>query len=67
MEKKFLKEDESIDFDKFNLLTESEQLSYMERWTLQRWLAYRLQNTISDEECFAPIFKLIDEIEEGKI
>ena len=59
-----LNEDGSIDFHKFDLLTESEKISYMERWTPQQWMSYRMQNTISEEECFAPIFKLIDEIEQ---
>lgn len=64
--RKILKEDGSIDFKKFELLTESEQISYMERWTPQQKMEYLMQNTISEEECFAPIFKLIDEIEQGK-
>lgn len=64
--KNILKEDGSVDFDKFNLLTESEQVSYMERWTPQQKMEFLMQNTISEKECFDPIFRLIDEIEQGK-
>lgn len=66
MNRKFIKKDGSINFDRFALLNESEQISYMENWTPQQWRAYRMQNTISEEECFGPVLKLIDEIEEGK-
>ena len=59
-----LKEDGSIDFHKFDLLTESEQTVYMEKWTPQQRMQYLMRNTISEEECFTPIFKLIDEIEQ---
>ena len=60
MKKEILKEDGSIDFEKFNLLTESEQISYMERWTPQQWMAYRMQNTISEDECFGPLLNKLD-------
>ncbi|MBD5260652.1 MAG: hypothetical protein HDS38_00785 [Bacteroides sp.] len=59
-----LKDYRSIDFHKFDLLTESEQQSYMEKWTPQQKMQYLMRNTISEEECFAPIFRLIDEIEQ---
>ena len=59
-----LKEDGSIDFSKFDLLTESEQMSYMDTWTPQQRMQYLMRNTISEEECFTPIFELIDEIEQ---
>lgn len=61
--REILKEDGSIDFKKFELLTESEQISYTKSWTPLQWKDYRMQNTISDEECFAPVLKLIDELE----
>lgn len=56
-------DDGSIDFDKFNLLTESEQLEEMATWNQEQIMAYYMQNTISEEECFAPVLELIDEIE----
>ena len=60
-----LKEDGSINFHKFDLLTESEQISYMDTWTPQQRMQYLMRNTISEEECFTPIFKLIDETEQA--
>ena len=59
-----IKEDGSIDFCKFDLLTESEQILYMDTLTPQQRMQYLMRNTISEEECFTPIFKLIDEIEQ---
>ena len=64
MEKMILNEDGSIDFEKFNQLNESNQMQLMEKWTPQQWMEYRMQNTISEEECFAPVFELIKEIED---
>lgn len=64
MEKMILNEDGSIDFEKFNQLNESKQMQLMEKWTPQQWMEYRMQNTISEEECFAPVFELIKEIED---
>ena len=61
MEKMILNEDGSIDFEKFNQLNESKQMQLMEKWTPQQWMEYRMQNTISEEECFAPVFELIKE------
>lgn len=59
-----LNEDGSFDFEKFNQLNESKQIQLMEAWTPQQWLEYRMQNTISEEECFAPVFEIIKEIED---
>ena len=60
---KILNEDGSIDFDKFNLLNESEQLEEMATWNQEQIMAYYMQNTISEEECFAPVLELISQIE----
>ena len=60
-------EDGSINFDKFNLLIEAEQVSCMVNWTPNQKMEYLMQNTISEKECFTPIFNLIDQIEEGKV
>ena len=58
-----IKSDEKINFKEFNLLSEKDKIACMEQWTSRQRLSYLLQNTISEEECFGPIFKLIDEIE----
>ena len=59
-----LKED-VINFEEFNLLSESEQISKMENWTSQQWFDYGMQNTISEEECFAPVLELINKLEKN--
>lgn len=64
MEKMILNEDGSINFEKFNQLNESKQVQLMEKWTQQQWVEYCMQNTISEEECFAPVFEIIKEIED---
>lgn len=60
MKKRIINEDGSINFESFNMLNESEQISYMEKWTPQQWRAYRMQNTISEEECFGPLLNKLD-------
>ncbi|MCH5176297.1 MAG: hypothetical protein J1F40_10470 [Prevotellaceae bacterium] len=67
MNKMILNEDGSINFNKFNLLTEAEQVSCMVNWTQNQKMEYLMQDTISEKECFTPIFNLIDQIEEGKV
>lgn len=63
MQKNILNEDGSINYDKFNLLTEEEQVSYIEKWTPQEKMRYLMQNTISEEECFGPVLKIIEQDE----
>ena len=59
--KDYLNEDGSMNFEKFNLLTEIEQISYMEKWTPQQWAEYRMQEpTFTEDEVFVPIFELIN-------
>ena len=59
--KDYLNEDGSMNFEKFNLLTEVEQISYMEKWTPQQWVEYRMQEpTFTEDEVFVPIFELIN-------
>ena len=66
-QKTYINEDGAMDFNKFNLLTEAEQINEMEFWTPQQWIAYRMQNTISEEECFGPILAKIEkEIQENE-
>lgn len=64
MEKMILNEDESIRFEKINLLNESEKAVIISRWSAQQQFEYLMQNTISEEDCFAPVFELIKEIED---
>ena len=59
-----LNEDESIRFEKINLLNESEKAVIISRWSAQQQFEYLMQNTISEEDCFAPVFELIKEIED---
>ncbi len=53
-------EDGSIDFNKFHQLNESEKIKLMSIWNQEQIMSYYMQNTISEEECFAPILKLIN-------
>jgi hypothetical protein len=62
--KRYLNPDGSYDWTKFDQLTESEQVTIMGQWTHQQRIEYLMRNTISEKECFGPIFKLIDKIEE---
>ena len=55
--------DGTINFEKFNRLSEDQQVKCMKHWTPQQWMEYRMQNTITEEECFGPVFELIEEIE----
>ena len=42
--------DGTINFEKFNRLSEAEQVKHMECWTPQQRMEYLMQNTISEEE-----------------
>jgi hypothetical protein len=55
--------DGTINFEKFNRLSEDQQVKFMEHWTPQQQMEYLMQNTITEEECFGPVFELIEEIE----
>ena len=33
----------------------------MKSWNKDQWIKYRMQNTISEEECFGPVLKHIQE------
>ena len=60
MKKRIINEDGSINFESFNQLNESEQISYMEKWTPEQKMEYLMQNTISEEECFGPLLNKLD-------
>lgn len=59
----YINEDGSIDLTNFNLLNESEQVSVMSTWNQEQIMSYYMQNSISEEECFAPVLELIDDLE----
>lgn len=62
MEKKktYINEDGSIDFDKFNLLTEEVQVDEMERWTPQQWIAYKSQTPVlTKQEVYNAVMEII--------
>lgn len=62
-EKMIIAEDGSINFSEFNKLNESAQMDLMATWNKEQVMSYYMQNTISEEECFAPVMELIDELE----
>ena len=64
MKRCYINEDGSIGLTNFNLLNESEQVSVMSTWNQEQIMSYYMQNSISEEECFAPVLELIDDLEE---
>ena len=48
-------------FKVFNDLSELGQKEIMKTWDNEHWIRYCMQNTISEEEVFDPILKLIEE------
>lgn len=60
MNNTILNEDGSINFDKFNLLTEAEQIYQMGQWSPRQKMQYLMQNTISEEECFGSLLNKIE-------
>ena len=63
MKRCYINEDGTIDLTSFNLLNESEQVSVMSTWNQEQIMSYYMQNSISEEECFAPALELIDDLE----
>lgn len=60
--KKIIEEIQHGDFSNLNKLSESQQIELMKTWDRSRWIKYCMQNTITEEEVFKPIFKLIESI-----
>ena len=58
--RKIFEEIREGDFSNFNLLDEDQQIEIMKGWNRNTWIKFRMQNTVSEEEVFGPIFKLID-------
>ena len=48
------------DFSNFNKLNENQQIDIMRHWDRKMWINYCMQNTVSEEEVFDPIFRLIE-------
>ena len=48
------------DFSNFNKLNENQQIDIMRNWDREMWIKYCMQNTVSEEEVFDPIFRLIE-------
>lgn len=59
-----LEEIDRGDFQRFEKLDEPKKVKIMETWDDKQWIKYRMQNTISEEECFGPVLKKIEEDEE---
>ena len=64
----YINEDGSMDFDKFNLLSENEQKNEMMHWTERQWFDYDNHTpALTEEECFGPILAKIEkEIQENE-
>lgn len=48
------------DFTEFDTLNENEKTESMKSWTQQMWDSYYLVDSISEEELFNEIYKIID-------
>ena len=51
------------DFVTFDSLTEPERLEVMKSWQNKHWIKFKMRNTVTEEEVFDPIFKMIEEDE----
>ena len=60
MNRKISEEIQGDDFSNFNLLDEDPQIEIMRSWNRRQRTNFRMQNTVSEEDVFAPIIKLID-------
>lgn len=48
-------------FFQFNQLSEDDKASIMMTWPRETWVYYCMQNSVSEEDVFNPILKLIEE------
>ena len=60
MEKKLFEEISNGVFTNFNELNEAHRIEIMKNWNQEQWIKFRMQNTVSEEEVFEPILRLID-------
>lgn len=51
----------SEEFAYLDNLDEDQKIEIMKRWDRQTWIRFRMQNTVSEQEVFDPIMKLIEE------
>lgn len=59
MDKKILEEIQKGDFSDFNMLNGNQQIEIMKSWDQDMWIKFCMQNTVSEEEVFESILKLI--------
>ena len=60
--KTYINEDGSMDFDKFNLLSENEQKNEMMHWTERQWIDYMSQTpALTEDEVFDAAMAIINE------
>lgn len=59
MSNKLFEEIPKGDFSNLNMLNENQQIEIMKKWKRNIWIKFRMQNTVSEEEVFDPILKLI--------
>ena len=48
------------DFATFDSLTEPERIEVMKSWNRELWIKFRMRNTVTEEEVFDPLFKMIE-------
>lgn len=52
---------QSKEFVYLNNLDEERKIEIMKNWDKATWIRFRMQNTVSEQEVFNPIMKLIEE------
>ncbi|MCH5233751.1 MAG: hypothetical protein J1E16_00515 [Muribaculaceae bacterium] len=48
------------DFATFDSLTEPERIEVMKSCNRELWIKFRMRNTVTEEEVFDPLFKMIE-------
>lgn len=57
-------ESHSEEFAYLNNLDEDKKIEIMKSWDRETWIRFRMQNTVSEQEVFDPIMKLIEEYDD---
>lgn len=60
MSEKIFEEVSNGNFTNFNKLNEAQQIDSMKTWNQEMWIKYCMQNTVSENDVFDPIIKLIE-------
>lgn len=60
MNNRIFEEIQNGDFSNFNRLNENQQVEIMKNWNRDQWIKFRMQNSVSEEDVFNPIIKLIE-------